>query len=626
MDLIKDIKIALNNRATFIKFKLIVKYLRYSALGTFLIHGWKETARQLSSLIHSPANRYDYHNWVATYDSASHTRSKKIGRRIRSLPYKPRISVLLHISDQHINYLDETILSVRSQPYSNLELCIAYDEILKPVISSILQQHASIDERINVISYKTNTPKSIALNLILEKVTGEYITFVEQNDKLAEYGLFWLIDSINKHQDAKLLYSDEDEINHNNQRQNPYFKCDWNYDLFLSQNLISHLAVYQTDLVKGVGGFRIGFEGAENYDLALRCLDKISQAKIVHISRILYHKREQAKDTGPVVQSKPYASPAGEKSINDYLKRNKILGQAQFVGHGYRVRYEIQQPYPKVTLVIPTRNGYQFIRKCIESIFEKTTYQNYTIIIVDNGSDDSQTLEYLNILKKDYRISILRDDGPFNYAALNNKAVKIASGSIVGLLNNDVSVITKDWMEEMVSHAMRPGIGAVGARLWYPNDTLQHAGMIVGIGGNVSYSHDRLVKEDLGYFGRASLIQSFSALIGACLFVRKELYQAVDGLDEHNMPVDFNDVDFCLKLYKLGYRNIWTPYAQLYHHLSATRIPPGHKGNWKLYRKSHAHFIKKWKKIIADDPSYSRNLTLDNENYAYAWPPRVKNT
>ena len=312
------------------------------------------------------------------------------------------------------------------------------------------------------------------------------------------------------------------------------------------------------------------------------------------------------------------------RALNDHFARTQVSAKAELLDFGmYRVRYAIPSSAPLVTLIIPTRNSINLIKQCIESILAKTTYKNYEILIVDNNSDDPDTLDYFTSLAEDYRIRILRDERPFNFSVLNNAAVQQARGEYLGLINNDIEVISPDWLEEMISLAIQPGVGAVGARLWYFNDTLQHGGVITGVGGVAGHSHKCLPRGHFGYFGRAQLIQTLSAVTAACLVVKKSTYQEVGGLDETNLKVAFNDVDFCLRMREAGYRNVWTPYAELYHYESATR---GHEDTpIKQLRFSDEvlYMQKRWGNLLRNDPAYSPNLTLDHEDFSYAWPPRV---
>jgi GT2 family glycosyltransferase len=339
---------------------------------------------------------------------------------------------------------------------------------------------------------------------------------------------------------------------------------------------------------------------------------------------VLYHWRSHPGSTAQAGSEKNYALLAGERALNDHFARAQIAAKAELLDFGmYRARYFIPAPAPLVSLIIPTRNGVDLIKQCIDSIFAKTTYKNYEILVVDNNSDDPKTLAYFASLAGDNRIRFLRDERPFNYSALNNAAVQQARGEYVGLLNNDIDVISPKWLEEMMALAIQPGVGPVGARLWYPNDTLQHGGVIIGLGGVAGHSHKHLRKYAPGYFFRAQLIQTISVVTAACLVIKKSIYQEVGGLDETNLKVAFNDVDFCLRVREAGYRNVWTPYAELYHHESATRGYEDTPEKQLRFRDEVLYMKKRWGDLLMNDPAYSRNLTLDYEDFSLAWPPRV---
>ena len=359
--------------------------------------------------------------------------------------------------------------------------------------------------------------------------------------------------------------------------------------------------------------------------MALRCVEQIDPHEIVHVPRVLYHWRSHPGSTAQAGSEKDYALLAGARALNDHFARKGISANAELLEFGmYRAHYDIPTPAPLVSLIIPTRNSLSLIQQCVNSILDKTTYKNYEIIIVDNNSDDSKTLHYLNSLVCDYRIRVLCDKRPFNYSALNNSAALNARGEYLGLINNDIEVITPQWLDEMVSLASQPGVGAVGACLWYPNDTLQHGGCATGILGVAGHLHRNLPKGHFGYFGRARLIQTISVVTAACMVIKKSIYQDVGGLDENNLKVAFNDVDFCLRVRETGYRNIWTPYAELYHYESATRGTDDTAEKQMRFRNEVCYMQERWANTLFNDPAYNPNLTLDREDFSLAWPPRVK--
>jgi glycosyltransferase involved in cell wall biosynthesis len=565
-----------------------------------------------------------YESWVGQYDPLNENRCWRIRSCIESLRMKPLISVLMPVYNPNPDWLDEAICSVRRQLYPYWELCIADDASPDPRVRDVLLKHGSKDRRLKIIYRSTHGHISRTSNSAIDLAAGDYLALLDHDDLLPEHALFWVADAINRFPEAGLIYSDEDKLDENGKKCEPYFKCEWNYDLFLSHNMVCHLGVYRADLVRELGGFREGYEGAQDYDLTLRCVERLKRNQIIHTPRVLYHWRRHVQSTSSSGSNKAYALVAGERAINDHLKRCGIAATAQLQPEGcYRVKYALPEPAPLVTLIIPTRNGYDLIRRCITSIVERTQYPRYEIIVINNGSDDPEVLGYLENLKSGRHVRVLCDHRPFNFSALNNAAVESARGDLIGLINNDTEVISPDWLNEMVSIAIQPGVGAVGARLWYPNGTLQHGGIILGVGGVAGHSHRRLARGETGYSGRASVLQSFSAVTAACLVIRKDTYKLVGGLDETNLKVAFNDVDFCLRLREAGYRNIWTPYAELYHYESATRGDEYSQAKQARFQDEVRWMQQRWGRELLRDPAYSPNLTLDREDFGLAWPPRV---
>ena len=605
---------------------LFLKYENYIKFFDLLFkHGFLSTFRLIKSKTSLKANsNFTYDQWIKAYDCFNDNDKELLKKQIKKFKSKPLISIVMPTYNSNVAWLKSAIESVQNQIYHNWELCIADDASTDKNVIKILKKYSKNDLRIKVVFREKNGHISESSNTALSITTGHWVAFLDHDDLLSETALFYVAKYISENPNAGLIYSDEDKLDEKGNRFDPYFKPDWNPDLFLSHNLICHLSVYKKSLVLRAGGFRVGYEGAQDYDLALRVSKFLSVDQIGHIPRILYHWRSHRGSTALSGKEKVYALEAGVKALNDHLKSSQIDGKAELTDFGmYRVRYELPSSQPLVSLIIPTRNGYSILKKCIDSIVNKTTYKTYEILVIDNGSDDSATLEYLANINRLKNVKVLRDDGPFNYSALNNNAVRNCKSDFIALINNDVEVITPEWLSEMVSLAIQPGVGCVGARLWYPNDTLQHGGVILGLGGVAGHSHKYLPKGHPGHFGRARLIQNFSAVTAACLLVRRKIYDEVGGFDEVNLTVAFNDVDFCLKILEKGYRNVWTPYAELYHHESISRgLEDSPK---KIARfQSEINFIKeKWGSRLLVDPAYSPNLTLDAENFTIAWPPRV---
>lgn len=569
-------------------------------------------------------DRHDYSTWVKYYDTLDDNGRWKISEEIRKWNNQPLISIIMPVYNPPLDLLREAVDSVKSQLYKNWELCIADDASSDPEVIAYLKALIKKDRRCKVVFRKENGHISNASNSALALATGSYVALMDNDDLLPENALYWVVRAIHDNPDAGLIYSDEDKIDTTGKRSSPYFKSSWNEFLFRSQNMVCHLGVYKLELVKEVGGFRTGFEGAQDYDLALRCAERLQREQIVHIPRVLYHWRIHAGSTAMGGEEKPYAALAGVKAIDEHLQRKGDIGTTELLPMGmYRVHYSRPATEPLVSLIIPTRNAHALVKQCIDSIEQLSTYKNYEIILIDNGSDDPISLEYFAKLDQQDNIRVLRDDGPFNYSALNNKAVKLARGELIGLINNDIEVITPEWLDEMVSIALQPKVGAVGARLWYPDDRLQHGGVVIGVGGVAGHSHKYLPKGDYGYFCRAALIQEFSAVTAACLIIKKSIFEQVNGLDEEHLKIAFNDVDFCLRVQEAGYLNVWTPFAEMYHHESATRGLEDTPEKKERFSKEVLYIKARWP-LIQEDYTYNPNLTLDHEDFGLAWPPRVK--
>lgn len=617
--------------------KLVARWLRFVQLAArhgprllgrvpqawrvFRKAGWRGVVWELRRAVRPGSN---YANWVRLYDTVTPETRTRIAERVAGMRELPLISVLMPTYNPDPVWLRAAIESVRAQLYPYWELCIADDASTSIDVRDLLRTYGETDARIKVVFRPENGHIAAASNSALELATGPWLALMDHDDLLAEHALFWIADCIAAHPDARLIYSDEDKVDDQGGRSDPYFKPDWNIDLFRSQNTFSHLGVLAADLVRAVGGFRVGFEGSQDWDLVLRCAERVRPDQIRHVPRVLYHWRIHLHSTAKSMDAKPYAALAGERALNEHFTRTGVRATAEYVGIGYRARYALPAVPPLVSLIIPTRNALELLRQCIDSIVAKTAYPHYEIIVVDNGSDDPATLRYLRSITKKPNIRVLRDEREFNYSALNNAAVRIARGEVIGLINNDIEAMSSDWLSEMVSLALQPAVGAVGARLWYPDMTLQHGGVVLGLGGLAAHAHKGLPAGLTGYAGRAALIQSFSAVTAACLVTRKAIYEQVGGLDEVNPHVAFNDVDFCLRLRQAGFRNVWTPYAELLHHESATRGEDVAPHKRERFLREIAYMQQRWPDMLKHDPAYSPNLTIGNEDFSYAWPPRVE--
>ncbi|WP_241799189.1 glycosyltransferase family 2 protein, partial [Acidithiobacillus caldus] len=458
--------------------------------------------------------------------------------------------------------------SVLNQYYPDWELCIADDNSTNLEVKSILREYAAKDSRIKVVFRNQNGHISKASNSAIELLTGDYIAFLDHDDTLSPYALYYVAMLISTKPDVNIIYSDEDIMSESGKRLTPHFKSDYNLDLLLTHNYITHFCVYRRSLISYLGGLRIGYEGSQDYDLLLRAVSHIKHQGIYHIPMILYHWRAIEGSTALQAGEKSYTVSAGLKALRSYLDNNGHKNAdvvPSSIDNFHRIFWPIPQPNPMVSLLIPARDKKEVTEVAVESIISKTTYKNYEIIILDNDSKEEETLEWLRVIEKKYaNVRVLSFNYPFNYSAINNYGARNAKGSIIGLINNDIEVISPGWLTEMVSHCVRDGVGCVGAKLYYSNDTVQHGGVILGLGGLAAHSHRQSPRSSPGYFGRLTAVQNLSAVTGAVLLVRKEIFDEVGGLDEENLAIAYNDVDFCLKVRQAGYRIVWTPHAELY--------------------------------------------------------------
>lgn len=582
---------------------------------------WRATQALFGSI-----KRNDYSKWISKYDSPSYLTNEKIRLRIAGMKSPPLISILMPTYNSNIEWLKESIWSVINQLYPYWELCIADDASTNKEVLRVLEEFMKCDPRIKIAYRKSNGHISEASNSALKLSTASWIALLDHDDLLTKDALFWVADAIHKDQKIRLLYTDEDKIDESGTRFGPYFKPDWNQDLLYSHNYFCHLGVYEKKLVEEVGGFRVGYEGAQDYDLVLRCVEKVNPKEIYHIPKVCYHWRSHDESTAKSGDAKPYAMLAGEKALNDHMTRQKTGGVIRLINTSYRAYYCLPTLTPLVSIIIPTRNGYSILKKCIDSILAKTKYFNYEILVIDNGSDEPESLAYLQkIQKKHDNIIIHREDSPFNYSYLNNRGVDFSRGEIICLLNNDIEVKSPDWLDEMVGHALRPGIACVGAKLLYPNGTVQHGGVILGVGREHRYaghSHKGFPESSLGYAARLGVVSNFSAVTGACLVIEKKIYKSLGGLNEVDLKVACNDVDLCLKAIKAGYRNIYTPYATLYHHESISRGYEDSPDKQARFERERLYMINTWGDYFNRDPAYNPNLTLDFEDFSLAWPPK----
>ena len=567
----------------------------------------------------------DYTAWVESYDTITDADRRAIRARLSRLPYKPLISVVMPVYNTPVPLLREALQSVENQLYGNWELCIADDASTDPEIGRVLAEAAERDIRIQIVTRSTNGHICAASNSALELATGEYVALMDHDDILPEHSLFEVVVALNDNRDLDVIYSDEDHIDGLGRRRQPYFKTDYNADLLVAHNLISHLGVYRRSLIEAIGGFRLGYEGSQDYDLALRAIDATSPERIFHIPAILYHWRQSSGEAtfSETFMKKCIAS--AKQAIADHLDRKNEQGRV--ISHPdlplwQRVLRPVPDPTPLVSIIVPTRDQPDLLRTCLNGVLNRTDYPNLEVIVIDHDSAQPETHSLFDDLKRDDRVRVVPYSGPFNFSDMNNHAVSMATGSILALLNNDVDIINPEWLSEMVSLAAISSVGAVGAKLIYPDERVQHGGVVLGVGGVANHFFHLLPRDDKGPIGRAVLTSTVSAVTAACLVVRKSVFDEVGGFDADNLPVAFNDVDLCLKIGQRGYRNVWTPHALLYHHESVSRgsdlVPE------KLERfKAEVRFMQeKWGHLLDRDPFYNLNLNIETANFGLSSPPR----
>ncbi|WP_143729094.1 glycosyltransferase [Microbulbifer sp. GL-2] len=584
-------------------------------------HSWRDLALQYYARTFVKRRQVcDYAEWIGKVET------KRLGSPAGTVDLadtdrRPLISIVVPTFNTDTDLLRACIDSVLAQTYSKWQLCIADDASSKSQVKACLREYQIHDTRIEVVFRKSNGHISAASNSALALAKGEYVALLDHDDTLAPHALQRVAEAIAENPQAQLFYSDEDKIDEQGKRFDPHFKPGWNPDLLLSQNYICHLTVLKLALVNQVNGFRPGVEGSQDHDLLLRCMPDLHAGNVVHIPEILYHWRAISGSTAQEGSAKNYAATAGLKAVTDYLESERLQAVAEsgIAPNSYRVRWNIPQPAPLVSLLVPTRDGLDILKPCVEAILSRTDYSNYELLILDNQSRCEATLRFLEgVSDSDPRVSVHRWDHPFNYSAINNFGVGLAKGEIIGLVNNDIEPINDDWLTEMVGQALRPEIGCVGAKLYYPNDTIQHGGVILGVGGVAGHSHKYFSRSEYGYFSRLHLVQNLSAVTAACLLIRKAVFEEVGGLDMDNLAVAFNDVDLCLKVREAGYRNLWTPYAELYHHESVSRGADNTLTKRRRAQREAEYMRSRWGDLLDTDPAYNPNLTLVHEDFSLA--------
>lgn len=543
----------------------------------------------------------EYHKWIKANepDAAALEKQRYIAKDFKC---RPMISIIVPVYNPDIGMLESMFNSVLSQTYENWELCIA-DGNSGRNVRDVLARYSESDSRIRIEFLTENKHISGNSNHALSIATGEFVAFLDQDDELTPDALYEMALLLNSQPDADVIYSDEDKINQTGERCAPFFKPDWSPDLLLSVNYICHLSVIRTSVVRDIGGFRSGYEGAQDYDLILRVAGITD--RVLHIPRVLYHWRMHGGSTSLDVGTKNYAHQAGERALQDYLKNQGVKASVT-QGYGrtnYRVRYGIDGN-PVVSIIIPFRDKVDLLKKCVLSILKKTEYKNYEIVLVSNLSREKETHEFIDSLLAGYpNIKFFEFDEEFNFSRINNFAAGKTAGDYLLFLNNDTEVISPDWLEGLLEHAQRKEIGVVGCKLLFPDRTIQHAGVILGMTGFAGHVFAGLPEHSYTYFGSADFVRNVLAVTGACMMIKRDLFDITGGFNE-SFVLCGSDVEICLKLYEMGCRNIYTPYAVLYHYESASRKGcPIPLNDFRVSLEVYGKFLD------SGDPYYNPNLT-----------------
>jgi GT2 family glycosyltransferase len=561
------------------------------------------------------ARDLDYEKYIAR-NQLTAKRCTQISEDIRGFAKRPKISIVMPVYNVDPAWLEAAIKSVEAQLYENWQLCIADDCSTREDTREYLKW---IDNpRITVRFLARNKNIAAATNAAIELADGDYLGFLDNDDTLEPDALYEFVKAINE-DDPDVIYSDEDFIDLDGRRSNPHFKPDFCPDLLLSHNYITHFLVIRREIYDRIGPLSSKYDGAQDYDLVLRATEVADRVR--HIPRVLYHWRMSAQSTSMDTEAKPLAMVNSRLVLEDTLLRRNIDGEVLNANMPYffRVKRKISgSPGPRVSIVIPFRDRPDLLKMCVDSILQKSTYDNYEIIGISNNSESLDTFALMTgYQEQDDRVRFYEFNEPFNFSRIINFGASKASGEHLLLLNNDIEIITWEWIEAMLEHSQRPEVAAVGGKLFYPNNKIQHAGIIVGIGGYAGHAHKHFRSGRNGYFNRINLVQDVSAVTGACMMVEKRIFDELGGFDEKYLKVACNDVDFCLRALEKGYLNVFTPYAQAYHYESITRGYEDTPEKKQRFEKEKAVFQKRHQKILASgDPYYNVNLSLDREDFS----------
>jgi GT2 family glycosyltransferase len=561
--------------------------------------------------------RNDYRAWARRFDSLCEADRSAVRRLITGLAHAPTISLLMPVEHPREDRLRRAVQSVLGQLYGRWELLVTLAPSTPPELRHCLGELAAGEARMRVQSDAGKAPP----------ITSEFVGRMGAEDVLPEHALFMVADELARHDDADIVYSDEDTIDDAGARADPRFKPEWNPELFGSFNYLGRLAIHRrtlasaTDVASPTPDDRLD---EDEYATLIRVVARTHASRIRHLPHVLCHRGgDPAASSALAASARPRAADALAAWFASLGSHLEVMPLGEEPGR-HRLRAIVPVREPLVSLIVPSRDRRALLEACVESLFAATDYSNVELIVVDNDSREPEAREYLRALSRRSRTRVVRDERPFNFSALANRGARSAEGELLAFVNNDVLVMTRDWLAEMVGHALRPTVGAVGAKLYYPDSTVQHAGIVVGIHGVCGHVHRHRTRAAIGYCSRMRAVQEVSAVTAACLVIRRGVFDRIGGFDEENLPIAFNDIDLCLRLGEQGYRTVWTPWAELYHREGAS-LGLDHLKS-ERFALEIAYMKARWRERLAADPCYNPNLSLDDEDFGLAFPPRVTKT
>ncbi len=599
---------------------LIPHNSRRERFASYIVQGLVKLYRR-----NGKGNIKQYQTWISRFDDVSEQKKSIILKRIESLEHRPLLSILMPVYNPPIDYLDKAIKSVRNQIYPHWEFCIADDASPNSIVRDLIEKHAREDARIRYVFRKKNGHISEFSNSALDLATGEFTALLDHDDVLHPLALYYVAEEINEYPDVEVIYSDEDLLNEWGSRISPYFKPDFDYDFILSQNMVSHLGVYRTHTMRDVGGFRINYEGSQDYDLVLRIIERIEPRQIRHIPRVLYHWRVSNQSAASGAEAKPYAHDAGLRALKGYLTRKRIEATVEFApgSYSYRVKYVTPQPHPSVEIIICTRDFSKRLEQCVNSILLNTRYANYGISIYLNSDLDVRDRVMFKQWLRDDRVSVIHNTSEANQSKLINQAVIDSKVDYICLLDEKTDGFSADWLEHIMGHASQAGIGAIGPLLLHPNNKIFSSGIVLKPNGEKVDLFSGLPKHS-SYRGWATLQKGFSAISDNCLVVRRSHFLKVGGFNEEILSCRHAVIDFCLKLREAGLHNVITPIVELYVHQDADHAKAMSNRHLK-YEKDESYIKDRWHAWIAHDPAFNPNLDFKRGKIVLVNPRRGKN-